>query len=129
MPLGILDFSSIPSSSGVYQIRWAVEGKPQVIHRANGDDDSGLLYIGKTKALRKRINTFWKDVINKTEIHTAGYTYFYYSFEKKFKPEQLEVRWTELSEDEIDSFEDELLEDYAGRYLDKPPLNIKLPRH
>ena len=127
--LKTLDFSSIPSSSGVYQIRWAIDGKPQVIHRANGDDNSGLLYIGKSKTLRSRIGVFWKDVINKTEVHTAGYTYFYYSYEKKFKPEQLGVRWSPLPEDEFDSWEDELLEDYAGKYLESPPLNIRLPRH
>jgi hypothetical protein len=127
--LKTINLSSIPHSSGVYQIRWAIEGKPRAICRAGGDDNSGLLYVGKSKALRVRIRTFWRDIINKTEHHTAGYTYFYYGFEKKFKPEQLEVRWVELSEDKMDEWEDEILEDYAGKYLDKPPLNIELPRH
>jgi hypothetical protein len=119
----------VPPSSGVYQIRWAINGKPKVIRRANGDDYSGLLYIGETKNLRARIKGFWLYVIRGRGRHTAGWTYWYYNFNKKFPPKQLEVRWATCSEFERLFWEDELLQDYGGKYLDKPPLNIKFPRH
>lgn len=126
--LKTLDFSIVPPSSGVYQIRWAIDGKPQIIHRANGDDDFGLLYIGETKNLKFRIKNFWH-AIQGHGRHTAGWTYRYYEFAKKFQPEQLEVRWGKCSELERLTWEDLLLEDYGAKYLDKPPLNIKFPRH
>ena len=129
--LKTLDFGIIPSLSGVYQIRWAIDGKPQLIHRANGDDEFGLLYMGETKNLRLRVRNFWDMVQKGSSVgsHTAGWTYAYYEFNKKFKPEQLEVRWAQSPEDEMGEWEDVLLEDYVAKYLDKPPLNIQVPRH
>ncbi len=126
--LKTLDFNIIPLESGVYKIRWAIRGKPQLIPRANGDDGSGLLYIGETKNLRLRIKNFWRAIQGRGR-HTAGWTYKYYEFNKKFKPEQLEVQWGECPEYERLEWEDFLLEEYGGKYLDKPPLNIKFPRH
>lgn len=126
--LRTLDFSSIPSSSGVYQIRWGINGKPQVIRRANGDDDSGLLYIGKSKNLQDRIKKFWRRIHGRGG-HTAGWTYDFYEYRKKFKPEQMEVRWVQLPEDEIGEMEVYLLLEYVGKYLDRPPLNISIPRY
>jgi hypothetical protein len=121
--LKTLDFSIIPSSSGVYQIRWAVGGKPQPIPRVNGDDEKGILYIGQSKNLRKRIENFW------LKRHTAGWTYDFYEFRKKFKLEELEVQWVEFPESEIGELETFLLMDYVAEYLDHPPLNIAIPRY
>jgi hypothetical protein len=126
--LASLDFGIIPFSSGVYQLRWAITGRPQVIHRANGDDDSGLLYIGESTNLRVRIKTFWR-AIHGQGGHTAGWTYHYYEFSKKFGPEEIQVRWAKCPEDEVGECEDLLLEEYVARYFDKPPLNLRIPRH
>ena len=127
--LKTLDFSIIPSSSGVYQIRWAIDGKPQPITRANGNDKKGILYIGESSSLRKRIEDFWLRIQRKGRSHTAGLTYDFYTFRKKFKLEQLEVQWLELHESEIGELETSLLTDYVAKYLDKPPLNIAIPRY
>lgn len=124
--LKTLDFSTIPPSEGVYQIRWAIHGKPQIIHRANGDDKSGILYIGEGN-LMERIESFWRRINHLSGRHTAGWTYDHYEFGRKFKPEQLEVRW--LKHSECGRMEDELLWDYVVKYLDKPPLNMKIPRY
>jgi hypothetical protein len=127
--LKTLDFSIIPSSSGVYQIRWAIDGKPQPIARANGNDEKAILYIGESSSLRKRIENFWLGIQRKGRRHTAGWTYDFYAFRKKFKLEQLEVQWLELHESEIGELETVLLMDYVAKYLDKPPLNIAIPRY
>lgn len=124
--LKTLDFNLVPASSGVYQIRWAIDGKSHLVHRANGDDKSGILYIGEGK-LRERIESFWSRINHLGGRHTAGWTYDHYKFRRTFKPEQLEVRWLEHSE--CGRIEDELLGDYAERYLDKPPLNTRIPRY
>jgi hypothetical protein len=126
--LKTLDLSIIPSSSGVYQIRWAVGGKPQPIPRANGNDEKGILYIGESSDLRERTENFWLRIQGKGS-HTAGWTYDFYEFRKKFKLEQLEVQWLELPESEIGELETVLLMDYVAKYLDKPPLNIHIPRY
>jgi len=120
-----LDFRSVPASNGVYQIRWAVNGKPKSICRAKGKDTEGILYIGEGK-LMERIESFWRRIRNQGGRHTAGWTYAHYEFGKEFKQEQLEVRWLEYPE--CGRLEDELLLEYVGNYLDKPPLNMKIPR-
>ena len=122
------DFQSIPRSPGVYEIRWAIEGKPQPIDRVDGVDAEGLLYIGKTKNLRSRTRSFWRYIKTEKSRHTAGYTYVFYDYERKFRPDQLEVRWMTVSQDEIDKEETKLLDDYINKYLDRPPLNISIKR-
>ena len=121
-----LDRSSVPASGGVYQIRWTIDGKPQVIHRVNGDDESGILYIGEGSNLRKRIDSLWRGIYH-GRGHTAGWTYDWYDFRKIFKPEHLEVRWVEHPE--CGQLENDLLIEYVEKYLDKPPLNIRIPRY
>jgi len=123
-------FESIPTSSGIYEIRWAVDGRPQPINRVNGVDESGLLYIGKTRFLRLRIASFWRYIKSerKEPPNAAAYAYVFYSYYFKFKPEQLEVRWMTLSEDKIDMERERLLFYYAMKYFDRPPLNISIKR-
>ena len=127
--LKTLDFSIIPSSSGVYQVRWAIGNKPKSIPRANGNDDEGILYIGQSGNLRRRIENLWSRLQDSTKgRHTAGWTYDFYEFSKKFKLEQLEVQWVEFPKSEIVGLETVLLMDYVSEYLDKPPLNSAIPR-
>ena len=128
-----LDLSIIPKTSGLYQLRWAIDSKPQPINRANIIDDAGCLYIGKTANLYRRIKRLIRGLTelktnNVSYTHTAIYTYSYYSFNKKFKPEQIEIRWVETPKEEIDNWEEKLIGDYVEKYLDKPPLNINIRR-
>ena len=122
--LGTEKFDSIPPFSGVYEIRWAIKGTPQPIARVDGVDANGLLYIGKAENLRSRIKAFWRYIRSEKGKHTAGYTYVFYDYERKFRPDQLEVRWMTVSEDEMDREETRLLDEYVNKYLDRPPLNL-----
>jgi len=128
-----LDLSIISENSGLYQIRWAIDGKPQSIHRANNTDNAGLLYIGKTTNLKQRISRIQRGIFqlrtnDVSYTHTAIYTYSYYGFNDKFKPENLEIRWADKQEDVIDYWEEKLLGDYVEKYFDSPPLNISVRR-
>jgi len=118
----------VPSSSGVYQLSSVINGHTQPIHRVDGIDENGLLYIGKTKNLKSRIRGFWRYITSEKGNNTAGFTYIFYDYERKFKPDQLQVRWMLLPEDEIDEIETKLLDDYLNKYLDSPPLNISIKR-
>lgn len=131
--LNTTNIDSIPATTGVYQIRWAIGGKPQKIHRVNGIDESGYLYIGKAVNLRSRIKRFYRGVIQSPKVgkmsnrHTA-YTYTFYGFKREIKSEHLEGRYAELLREEIDSCEENLLLCYVEKFLDKPPLNISVKR-
>jgi len=124
--LETLDFSAVPLSEGVYQVRWAIHGKPKIIHRANGDDKLGILYIGEGSNLQKRIKNLWRGIYY-GHGHTAGWTYDWHGLKEKFKPEHLEVRWAESPL--CDAEEEKLLIEYVEKYFDKPPLNMRIPRH
>jgi hypothetical protein len=126
--LRTLNFNDVPLDAGVYQMRWAVNGKPKSIDRADGVDKSGLLYIGKGTNLKRRLMALYRGIIEGRLAHTAAYTYMWDDFERKFKPEQIEVRWAVTSKDEIDDYEFALLGDYIQAYLDTPPLNISRVR-
>jgi len=131
-----LGFKPIPVSKGVYQIRCAVKGRPIVISRAGGNDEDGILYIGKTESkqgLRHRIRLFWKGVHERGKTleelsvpHTGANTYVIYGFSRKFPIDCLEVRWAIV--DNPSEVERKLLREYAERYLDKPPLNLSIRR-
>jgi len=128
-----IDFSLVPKMSGLYQLRWVIDGRPQPINRANNIDDSGCLYIGKTANLYRRIKRLNHGLIqlqtkNVSYTHTAIYTYSYYGFNKKYKPEQIEIRCVEKPKEETDYWEEKLIGDYVEKYLDKPPLNINIRR-
>jgi len=83
----------IPESPGVYVIRWGVEGKSKAIPRAGGVDEEGIIYIGRSKNLRRRIKQFWTNVVGKYAPHIVGITYREYKFHRVFKPNELEVSW------------------------------------
>jgi len=83
--LGTLNLSDVRSAAGIYEMRWAVNGKPQSIDRANGVDRSGLLYIGKATNLKNRLRALYRGIVHKRPIHTAAYTYIWDGFEKKLQ--------------------------------------------
>jgi hypothetical protein len=124
-----LDFNIIPPEPGVYEIGWAIGEKSQSIYRANGMDNIGLLYIGVSVAsLRNRIKIFCRSIKYGSRGHTAGRTYFTYDYGRKFRPEQLHVRWATLFKWQCEETESKLLNEYVTMFLDKPPLNISIKR-
>jgi len=130
LPLQTEDFGGVPKSSGIYEIRWAIEGNPQPIRRAKGVDENGLLYIGKAKFLRLRIAAFWRYIKSERAEppNMAAYIYKFYDYYLKFKPEQLEARWITISEDKINMEREKLLFYYVLKYLDRPLLNTSIKR-
>jgi predicted GIY-YIG superfamily endonuclease len=127
-PLCNLKFDEIPNEPGIYEVRWAIDGKPQPINRVDGVDDQGLLYIGVSLNLQLRIKNFLRRIKGGKAPHTAGHTYVAFNFERKFKSENLEIRWSLLSKEELKNAESKLLEEYVKKFLDKPPLNLVIVR-
>jgi len=123
-----LDFTRIPTTSGVYKIGASINGQSQPINRANGVDKNGLLYIGKAGNIRKRIKDFWRHALTEGKQHTAAETYIYYGFNTKFTRESLQVRWLVLPKGMQSEFEKKLIDECVEKYLDSPPLNIRIHR-
>ena len=128
----------IDDKPGVYIIRYLEAGSPKHFTRLNGIDEEGILCIGKSVNLRRRIRQFLKDITSeglKDKYHSGGWNFRRY-FRDNPKPkairletENMEVIWKTLdSEDEAEALETELLQDYVMTFQDKPPLNISIKR-
>jgi predicted GIY-YIG superfamily endonuclease len=103
-----------------YQVRQAINGKPQPINRLDRADNSGLLYIGVSTNLQSRIKNFWKRLKGGKAPHTAGHTFTAYNFERKIRPDHLEVRWVQLQKRELDNTETIFLEKHVKNSSTNP---------
>ena len=128
----------IDKKPGVYIIRCLERGSPKHFTRLNGIDEEGILCIGKSVNLRRRIREFLKDIAAKglkEKYHSEGWNFRKYFRDnpnpKAIKPEieNMEVIWKTMnSEDEADELETKLIQDYVMMFQDKPPLNISIKR-
>lgn len=123
------DGIAAPNAKGVYEIKCVdVDGVSMQIPRTACIDKEGVLYIGETheRGLKKRLEDFWRYVQSEKGKHSGAKTYMDYRFGKKFPSKQLEFRWTLTEKPSI--VEQELLDMYVRKYLDKPPLNLSIKR-
>ena len=110
-------WSKIKEEPGVYRIRHA----DHEIGRANGTDDEGILHIGMSKNLRRRVREFYKAATTKKGSHSAGLKYSNYGFGKKFPISSLTCEYVYTSK--ARDHEKELHAKYIKTYLDHPPLD------
>jgi hypothetical protein len=96
------------------------------ISRAVGRDREGVLDIGKSVHLRRRLAAFFRCVTAKKARHghMAGWRYKDLGLHRQYPPERLEVCWcTAEDEDEALRLEADALEEYARKHGELPPLN------
>ncbi len=115
--------SQIPEKAGIYQLRsLRDDGNPQSISRLLGKDQEGIVYIGESSNLKKRIQGFWSTITKRDRSrHAAGWSYVTFDFQKTFPPESLQFRYSP-SEDFL-AVEFDLLLFYLKEFGDRPPLN------
>jgi len=119
-----------PKRPGVYAIRYAPGGKPKAIRRAFGPDPHGILCYGMTGAkLRGRLRDFYGAALGKKAAHAEGIRFHKLKYAENGYPlRSVEVRWQVCaSEKAADKRERELLNNYAERYGEAPPLNRQVP--
>ena len=139
--LRISGFSSgkVPDTSGVYIIGAVTRaGRPIPLRRLNGTDAAGILCIGKSKDVRRRIREFVADIRTPgldTAYHSAGWNFRAYFRDNprrgiiRLAEENLEATWKTTARDRhADHLETKLLQAYVKKYQDKPPLNISIKR-
>ena len=132
------DANRIHAAPGVYIIRYRDNGRPKSFTRLNGIDRDGILSIGKSVNLRRRIREFFQDIQLRDlriHYHSEGWTWRAY-FRDNSNPralrlpiENMEAIWKVVSSKRsADSLETNLIREYVLRFQDKPPLNIEIKR-
>ena len=120
---------------GVYQIRLAEGACATPINRLLDIDVLGLLGIGETVDLARRLKEFYK-AVNEQRImkHSAGdrllfiYIFCFSSWEAKYKNSKLQFNYMKLSnKNKAQSEESKLLKEYFIKYGELPPLNNYMP--
>jgi len=115
-------FLDLPSKPGAY-----VVAASRPITRAVDIDNDGILTIGETDDLRRRIQIFADCAIaHGNEGHMAGWRYAFLRFQRHFPYSTLRIRWkiTETKQ-EANELEGRMLLAYLANHLELPPLNYK----
>ncbi len=112
---------SVEEKPGVY----CVQCTAHAIERANGIDNEGILHVGMSSNLQRRIREFYKAAtINRNIPHSAGWEYFEYGFDKKFPTISLICRYLyKETRGTARELEKELQKQYRKKFLDHPPLD------
>jgi len=110
---------------GVYRIRaFTAPGKPLAINRLGEVDLLGVLHIGKSKNLGRRIRTFRQAAEGLKAPHHAGREFSGWGFEKIIPRAMLHFDYfTTTSEEKALELERQLHEQYRRKFFDRPPLD------
>jgi excinuclease UvrABC nuclease subunit len=116
---------TVSGKPGVYRIRvFKPEGEPSPISRLAGLDSEGVLHIGKSNSLGRRIRQFRQAAEGLKASQHAGREFVKWKFERMIPRERLRFDYFE-TEDEREALrlEKSLHDDYRLRFLDRPPLD------
>lgn len=118
--LGELDWSQVSPGPGTYMI-----AADRAIPRAVGTDEEGILDIGQSATLRRRLRTFWQCATGvQAGGHMAGWRFCYYEMGTHFPTGSLYVCWRSAeTAAEAQKVEGWLIEEYVKQHLESPPLN------
>jgi hypothetical protein len=115
---------------GIYYLFYIKEGLPHHIHRLNGIDKSGILYIGMTEGdLFTRVANLQKAlVVNSKKDNKAPKSTGHTQMGKKFfrirNMLKLDHIFVQIhSKQNPKQAETDALEDYVNKYAELPPLN------
>jgi len=114
-------YGKAPAVPGVYIIC-----ADRAINRAVGIDEQGILTVGESSNLKRRLSAFVRSAEDEKAGHMAGWRYSYYSFKKAFPLDSLWVSWCPTV-DKASAYakEGEMLGLYLAEHYELPPLNYK----
>jgi len=121
----------LPSRPGVYIVRWRKNSNPVKIGRLKGKDHQGILYIGSTKNLKRRVKELLRSLKNeyKKIKHTMAKSYIFFSLNRVIKINEIEITWIELDGYEGAQMQEWLaLDHYGKKFGELPPLNLQALR-
>jgi hypothetical protein len=113
----------IPRKPGIYQFRCiSSKGFPLNIPRLKRTDPAGVIYIGESDDLKKRVSNFWITIRERGKSrHAAGWTYCSFNYFPLFPPKNLQFRYKVMQNTIAGEFD--LLLSYRKKFMDLPPLN------
>jgi hypothetical protein len=119
------DHLDVGGKPGVYRIRaFTDRNEPMMIHRVNGVDSLGILHIGKSKNLGRRIRTFRQAAEGLKAVHHAGCEFLEWGFESIIPRNRSRYDYAITRTDqEALKVERYLHEEYRKKYFDRPPLD------
>lgn len=119
------DHLDVNYKPGVYRIRaFTSRDKSLMIPRLNSVDTLGILHIGKSNNLGRRIRTFRQAVEGKQAAHHAGCEFHEWGFNEIVPRERLYFDYyVTRTEQEALRLERLLHEEYRKKYFDRPPLD------
>lgn len=123
--LGTQHHLELMGKPGVYRVRAFTEaGEPLSIQRFGGVDRLGILHIGKSVNLGKRIRMFRQAAEGLKASHHAGREYVRWRFDTLAPRERLrfDTIVTPTGQDAL-ALERELHKAYRSRFFDRPPLD------
>ena len=121
---------TIPNKSGVYCLRYLMKNhKPKHFKRIlDNIDKEGILYIGCTKDLKKRIDALADQLCKGSGNHTASWTYdlYFKHGKKKLDTKNMQVLWKRSPG--YKNEEKAILATYCTWFGDMPPFNSSRER-
>lgn len=125
-PLRQKTFEKIPTEPGMYLIRCQCHQTNRLL----GLDKEGVLDIGESSNIRKRIKQFLACASGKRKKgHSAGCRFANRRLSRYFPLDQLEIKWKDTgSKDAAKKLEGELLRNYEKIFGELPPLNAQSSR-
>jgi len=117
-----LDLNLVPRGPGAYQM---ATNRP--LARAVGVDPLGIIDIGESTNLRKRLKDFMRCAAQRgQEGHMAGWRYSFFRLERYLPLASLRVRW-KATQTKAAAYRAEckMLSQYLHRHCELPPLNYK----
>ncbi len=118
---------------GIYKIRLSdLNKKPIEIHRFLNNDREGILLIGRTTNIDRRIGYFYGAMKGKRYAHLEGKRLHRIiidtCFPKKFKVCKIQYSFKQLQTEDMTKIEEkQLMNLYFCKYGEVPPLNNNLP--
>ena len=122
---------SVGRKPGVYRVRaFGEEGLPMPISRLGGVDPLGILHIGKSVDLERRLNDFRRAARGRRSPHKAGVEFAKWRFERVVPISRLYFDYVETTDEpEALRLESVLQNDYRFLLLDRPPLDCTSGRN
>lgn len=122
--LGPSGLMAAPPEPGCYMLAANIP-----LSRAVGCDQEGILYIGSTGHILRRLRAFSNSAARPDVAgHIAGWRYSANMMNKYFPLESIWVSWRVMDILKAKDEEAKLLADYVGQHMEMPPLNYSLPR-
>ncbi len=119
------EWPGVQKKPGVYRIRaFHHRGKPIRVPRALGIDYEGVIDIGESDNLIKRLSYFWGRATGKSYSHSAADEYISWEMRRHWPLELLRFDFIHVDDKTAaEKLELKMIDEYRARFYDRPPLN------